>query len=120
MSDVAFNSNTVWDAFKADVADSFSSEQRQEIERVFQQARENESRYSDDVKDLRLSFKWFFIRLIWGSEKRNVKRIRDEQVSHPASVRDHFLGITSLLVGYTGICILGLAIASIVVAYLTL
>ena len=84
MSEVAVSAERFWREFDPEVADSFSKEQRDQIERALLKIDSSNNK----LGDLRLSCHWFFVRLVWGPETRNFDRIkREEQVPpvRPAS-----------------------------------
>lgn len=98
MSEVSVASDRFWREINTDIAGSLSDEQRGEIERVLELSSVPGGR---ELSDLRLSCKWFFVRLVWGPEKRSPDRIKHEQKTHPAMARRNAPMLASLLVGYT-------------------
>ena len=70
-----------WGDFDPLLAQSLSAEQRAEIERVLAL---NVSSRPNSVGDFRLSFRWFFVRVLWGREKRSVSRLKQESKLYPA------------------------------------
>ncbi|MBU2581702.1 MAG: hypothetical protein KJ622_08290 [Alphaproteobacteria bacterium] len=112
MSEVCVASDRFWREMKPDVAGTLSDEQRGEIERLLGQPMSSPSK---EISDLRLSFKWFFIRLAWGPEKRNPDRVKQEQEMHPALSRRNAPLLASLLVGYTLFWYMAAALATLVV-----
>ncbi len=69
-------SDRLWNEFKSDVAETLSDAQKQEIECVLATS---STPVNEKLSDLRLSSKWFFVRLVWGPEKRSPERIMQEQ-----------------------------------------
>lgn len=88
-----------WGDFNPALAQTLSSEQRGEIERVLL-ASAPDARPSR-IGDLRLSFYIFFIRILWGREKRSVARLRQESVAHPAMTRRNVPALLTMGVAYT-------------------
>lgn len=97
MSEMCGASDRFWREFKADVAGSLNDEQRGEIERVLGLP---PPPGSTEISDLRLSFKWFFVRLAWGPEKRNPERIKKDAEMYPALSWRNAPMVVSLLAGY--------------------
>ena len=73
MSEMSIASDRFWNEFKADIAGTLSDAQKQEVERVISAS---STPVNEQLSDLRLSFKWFFVRLVWGPEKRSPERIK--------------------------------------------
>ena len=69
---------------------------------------------SNGLSDLRLSFKWFFVRLIWGPEKRNRDRIKQELEQHPPMARQNLPMLASLFAGYMGLWYVALIVTTAV------
>lgn len=113
MSDVGMVQDRFWSEFKAEVAGTLSPEQRGEIERALQESSaSDEPHKNNDLSDLRLSFKWFFVRLIWGPEKRNSDRIKQELEQHPPMARQNLPMLASLFAGYMGLWYVALIVAT--------
>lgn len=115
MSDVSVPADRFWREFNPDLALSLSSDQRSEIDRVL--GAHTPPRPSN-VGDLRLSFYFFFIRILWGREKRSSERIRREQSLYPAMSRKNAPMLASLFAGYFALWYLALGVSVIVVAAL--
>ena len=116
MSDATVVSNRFWNEFSTDVSGTLSEEQRDEINRALEQSSTNEDGNSD-LSDLRLSFKWFFVRLVWGPEKRNRDRIKREQELHPPLARRNLPMLASLFAGYMGLWYVALIVSTIAFYY---
>jgi hypothetical protein len=101
MSEVSVASDRFWREFKSDVAGTLSAEQRGEIERVLGLSCDADSK---KLGDLRLSLRWFFVRLVWGSEKRSRERIKQEHKMHPAMARRNVPMLATLFAGYMVFC----------------
>lgn len=115
MSDVGIVQDRFWSEFKAEVAGSLSPAQRGEIERALQEASAvEEPNGSNGLSDLRLSFKWFFVRLIWGPEKRSRDRIKKELEQHPPMARQNLPMLASLFAGYMGLWYVALIVTTAV------
>ena len=97
MSEVSIASDRFWRELKSDIAGTLSDTQRGEIDRVL---RLPPASANSEMGDLRLSLKWFFVRLAWGPEKRNPERIRQEQQLHPVMSRRNAPVLASLFAGY--------------------
>lgn len=117
MSEACIESDRFWREFKSDVAGTLSAEQRSEIERVLDMTGEPARK---DLGDLRLSFKWFFVRLMWGPEKRNADRIKQEQELHPPVSRKNIPGLASMLAGYAAVVYIALSLGLLAIAYVSL
>ena len=118
MSEVCVATDRFWREFKPDVAGSLSDSQRGEIERVLCLAPAAVDTPADDkVGDLRLSFKWFFLRLAWGPEKRSRERVENEQKAHPVMSRRNAPVLASLFAGYMALWYVGVGIAMALAAY---
>lgn len=95
--------------FDPAIAQSLTADQRVEVERVLSLA-------SDDrpgpAGDLRISFYWFFVRILWGREKRSFDRLKQESTQHPAISLKNLPGLMSLSVGYVAFCYMLLVIAA--------
>lgn len=116
MSEVSVASDRFWREFKADVAGSLTKEQRGEIERVLELS---SGPGGKELGDLRLSCKWFFVRLVWGPEKRSPDRIKHEQEMHPAMARRNAPMLASLVVGYTLLSyVAALGVSAAIFAYI--
>lgn len=102
-----------WSAFDATVAQSLSAEQRAEIERVF--ALDATQRPSA-VGDLRVSFRWFFMRIMWGAEKRSADRRHQDSVMYPAMTKKNAPALLALGVGYTAVWYMVIGISAALVA----
>lgn len=112
MSEVCVTSDRFWREFKSDVAGTLSSEQRGEIERVLKLPSA-----SGDIGDMRLSFKWFFVRLAWGPEKRSPDRVKHEQEAHPVMTRRNIPVLATLFAGYSALAYVIAAFAAIAAVY---
>ena len=102
-----------WGDFDPAVAQSFSADQRAEIERVLAR---NAAGWSSTVGDLRLSFYWFFVRILWGREKRNNDRLDQESAKHPALTKKNAPVLFAISAGYTAFWYVVLVITTVVVA----
>ena len=114
MSEVIVAPDHFWREFKSDVAGSLSNDQRGEIERVLGLSSVPGGK---KVSDLRLSFKWFFVRIAWGPEKRSPGRIEQEEKMHPVLVRRNLPMLASLYVGFVAFLFMAIALSSILLAY---
>ncbi|MCC0007242.1 MAG: hypothetical protein H6876_03860 [Hyphomicrobiaceae bacterium] len=114
MSEVCVASDRFWREFRSDVAGTLTDEQRGEIERCLGQSTGSGS---SALGDLRLSFKWFFVRLAWGPEKRNSERIKQDQKSHPVMSRRNAPMLASLLAGYMALSYVVVGLAVLLLAY---
>ena len=114
MSEVSIASDRFWNEFKADVAGTLSDAQKQEIERVLSTS---STPVNEQLSDLRLSFKWFFVRLVWGPEKRSPERVRQEQAANPAMARRNLPMLASLFAGYMAFWYAALVVATLVFLY---
>lgn len=101
MTQVSVASDRFWRVFNTDVARTLSEEQRGEIERALGLSVDAGGK---DLGDLRLSCKWFFVRLVWGPEKRGQERIQQEQTMHPVMARRNVPMLASLFAGYMVFC----------------
>ena len=97
MSGAEIATDRFWSEFKPDVAGTLSVEQRGEIDRVLDRSF---TPGNTDLSDLRLSFKWFFVRLAWGPERRNPERIKAQQEAHPVMARCNAPMLAGLFAGY--------------------
>lgn len=114
MGEVAVASERFWREFKTDVAATLSDEQRREIERVLRQP---EPVGKSELGDIRLSFKWFFVRLVWGPEKRSPERIKQEQAMHPAMQPRNLPMLASLFAGSVAVWYGAVVVGAIAFAY---
>lgn len=114
MSEVCVASDRFWREFKSDVAGTLSDAQRLEIQRVLDQSPAAEK---SDIGDLRLSFKWFFVRLAWGPEKRNAERVKKEQAMHPAMSRRNLPMLATFFAGYMVFWYIALGITTLAFLY---
>ncbi|MBU1211452.1 MAG: hypothetical protein KJ587_09290 [Alphaproteobacteria bacterium] len=104
-----------WREFKTEVAGSLSDEQRREIDRILGMAPPAPS--SKELGDLRLSFKWFFVRLAWGPEKRNTDRLKKEQEMYPVMSRRNAPMLLTLFAGYTIFWYMAAALATLLTVF---
>lgn len=95
---VSATTSRFWTDFKSDVAQSLSAEQRAEIERVL--ALGGAPRPSA-IGDIRLSFYFFFLRIMWGREKRSAERLKQESAMYPAVTKRNLPAILTMGVAYT-------------------
>lgn len=109
MSEVVAVPDRFWREFKTDVAGSLSVEQRSEIERVLKLA---PTPVSDKISDLRMSFKWFFVRVAWGPEKRDTDRIKQEQEQNPPLAPRNLPMLGLLYAGFVGMVLVALVVAA--------
>lgn len=109
MSEAGVVTDRFWDEFKSDVAGTLSSEQRTEIDRVLDVAT---PKGNQEISDLRLSCRWFFIRLAWGPEKRSPERIKQEKAMHPVMSKRNAPMLASLFAGYIAFLFALLALAT--------
>lgn len=113
MSEAGVISDRFWSELKSDVAGTLSDEQRGEIQRALENTSKDEAG-SQELSDLRLSFKWFFVRLIWGPEKRSADRIKKELEMHPPMARRNLPMLASLFAGYMGLWYVALIVTTAV------
>lgn len=102
-----------WSVFDPTVAASLSAEQRAEVERVFAL---DEMQRPSRIGDLRVSFRWFFIRFMWGPEKRSADRRHQDAVMHPAMTKKNAPGLLALGVGYTAVWYMVIGISAALLA----
>lgn len=114
MSEIGIASDRFWNEFKADVAGTLSDPQKQEIERVLALPA---APVNEKLSDLRLSFKWFFVRLVWGPEKHSPERVRQEQKTNPPMARRNLPMQASLFAGYMAFWYAALVVATLVFLY---
>ncbi len=113
MSEVCVASKRFWNDFSPDVAGTLSDGQRSEIDRVLNQSSDNSK-----LRDVRLSFKWFFIRVVWGPEKRSDDRIKQEQVEHPAMTRKNAPILASMWTAYMAFWYMALGLSVVAFTYM--
>ncbi len=114
MSEANVATERFWKEFKPEVAGSLSADQRNEIERVLGAAGyPGESK----VGDLRLSCYWFFVRLVWGPEKRSTDRIKIEREKHPVMARRNLPMLASLFAGYFAVWYVALGMSAVIAFY---
>ncbi len=99
MSDTSMTTGRFWGDFNPVLAQSLSSEQRSEIERVLLLT--SPAARPSRIGDLRLSFYFFFIRILWGREKRSAARLKQESAMHPAMTKKNVPAILTMGVAYT-------------------
>ncbi len=116
MSEVGVVSDRFWSELKSEVAGALSEEQRGEIQRALESSSSAEAG-NNELSDLRLSFKWFFVRLIWGPEKRHIDRIKQEQELHPPMARKNLPMLASLFAGYMGLWYVALIVTTALFYY---
>jgi len=114
MSKVQVATDRFWNQFKPEVAGTLSDDQKQEIERVITETTETGS---EELSDLRLSLKWFFIRLMWGPERRSPERIKQEQEMHPVMAPRNAPTLAALLAGYAMFLYVAFGILTLGVVY---
>lgn len=102
-----------WSVFDPAIAQSLSAEQRAEVERVF--ALDATQRPSA-IGDLRVSFRWFFLRVMWGREKRSADRRHQDSVMHPAITKKNAPALLALGVGYTAVWYMVIGISAALLA----
>lgn len=117
MSEVSIASDRFWNQFKSDIAGTLSDAQKGEIERVLGLSADPKS---DGPGDLRLSFGWAFVRLMWGLEKRNSQRVKDDRQFHPMMTGRNAPALASLFAGYAAFWYVALSLLAAGIAYLTL
>lgn len=115
MSEVSTVSDRFWREMKSDVSGSLSAEQRGEIERALDASSVPADK---ELGDVRMSFKWFFVRLVWGPEKRNAERLADERAVHPVMARRNLPMLASLFAGYVTFLYVLLAVTAVGLTYL--
>ena len=64
-------SSRFWQSLSADTSMSLSKDQKAEIDRALTNVRPDETK---GLRDIRMSFRWFFVRIIWGREQRDAER----------------------------------------------
>lgn len=96
-----------WDELNPAIAQSLSADQRVEIERVL---RIDPTQLPSPVGDLRVSFYWFFVRILWGREKRNSERLQQESAQYPAVSRKNVPALLTFGAGYIALWYTVLAI----------
>lgn len=52
------------------------------------------------IGDLRVSFYWFFVRILWGREKRSFDRIKQDGAQHPALTWKNLPALLTVGAGY--------------------
>ena len=114
MSEATVVSDRFWHEFKSDVSGTLTAEQRNEIDRALAASVATKSK----LGDLRLSFRWFFVRLTWGPEKRSPQRIKQEQELHPVMSRQNAPMLASIFAGYSALVYIGLGLITVLAAYL--
>lgn len=114
MSEMSIASDRFWNEFRSDVAGTLSDAQKQEIERVLATS---STPVSEQLSDLRLSFKWFFVRLVWGPEKRSPERVMKEQKTNPLMARRNLPMLASLFAGYMVFWYAALIVTTLVFLY---
>lgn len=114
MSEVSVVSDRFWREFKPDVAQTLSDEQRGEIERVLDGAPASND---NGLGDLRLSFKWFFVRIGWGPERRSRERLKKEQELHPLMTRRNAPMLASLFASYMALWYIIVALGVLALFY---
>lgn len=117
MSEVQVTADRFWREFKSNVAGTLSVEQRGEIDRVLGIP---PSPARKELGDLRLSFKWFFVRLAWGPEKRNPDRIKKDQEMYPVLSRRNAPVLLTLFAGYAIFWYMAAALVTLLVAFYVL
>lgn len=98
VSVVTIATSRFWTDINSDIAQSLSAEQRAEIERVL--ALSGAPRPST-IGDIRLSFYFFFLRIMWGREKRSYDRLKQEQALYPAVTKRNIPAILTMGIAYT-------------------
>ena len=88
-----------WSDFNSDLAQSLSAEQRSEIDRVL--ALGSPAVRPSAIGDVRLSFYFFFLRIMWGREKRSPERLKHEQALYPAVTKRNMPAILTMGIAYT-------------------
>ncbi len=114
MSQTMVPANRFWQEFSTDVAQTLSDEQRGEIERALGATSRSGN---SDLGDLRLSFKWFFLRFVFGPEKRSAERIKQEQEMHPAMSPRNVPMLASVVAGYVAFWVLMLVLLTAAFTY---
>ena len=114
MSKVSTVSNRFWKELDTSAFGEMSEAQRAELERSLGKI---DTPANPDIKEMRLSFGWFFVRISWGAEKRNRERLRKEREQYPTTFRHHLPALTSIFVGTLGFFYVALALGAVTVAY---
>lgn len=114
MTELSIAPDHFWTQFKADVAGTLSDEQKTEINRVLGMPADLAGK---GPGDLRLSFGWGFLRLMWGLEKRNPERVKSDEKNHPVMTRRNVPALLSLLAGYAALWYILLSVSFLVVVY---
>lgn len=117
MSEASIAPARFWREFKSDVAGSLSSEQRNEIDRVLGLPSVPSNK---EIGDLRISLKWWFLRLAWGPEKRNPERLKKEQQQNPLISRRNAPMLVTLLAGYAIFWYMAAALVTLLVVFFVL
>lgn len=118
MNEVCVSKDQFWLNFKPGVAETLSAEQRGEIERVLgQPAESNNQQRESEISDIRLSLKWFFVRIAWGPEKRSPERIQKEQEMYPPTARRNMPLLASLFAGTMVLWYAALVVSTLIFAY---
>lgn len=115
MSEATSAPDRFWRDFDPSIARSLSAEQRGEIERVVANTPPPPNK---QLGDLRLSFKWFFLRFIWGPEKRSPERVAQERKLYSPTSRRSWKMLVTLVVGWVLLWIAILIASSYVLAFL--
>jgi hypothetical protein len=113
MSEVSVPADRFWRDYNPDLALSLPLEQRAEIDRVL--GAHTPPRPST-VGDLRISCYFFFVRILWGREKRSSERIKREQVLYPTMTRRNAPMLASIFAGYIAIWYMVLIVAAVFMA----
>jgi hypothetical protein len=98
MNDASNTSVRFWGEFDPALAQSLTPQQRTEIERVLLSA---PAARPSRIGDLRLSFYFFFIRILWGREMRSSARLKQESATHPAITRRNVPALLTMGIAYT-------------------
>ncbi|MGD9669685.1 MAG: hypothetical protein AB7U75_11585 [Hyphomicrobiaceae bacterium] len=114
MSQASIASDRFWNLFKSDIASTLSNEQKGEIDRVLGLAA---APSANGPGDLRMSFGWAFVRLMWGLEKRNSARVKQDEKLHPIMTRRNAPMLASLLAGYAALWYVALSMGIALVVY---
>lgn len=114
MSELSIASDHFWGQFKTDVAGTLSDAQKMEINRVL--GLDPDSAGSGPG-DLRLSFGWAFVRLMWGLEKRSPDRVQHDRDTHPMMTSRNAPALASLFAGYAALWYVALSLVAAAIAY---
>ncbi len=69
-----------WNRFDSAIAGTLSDSQKNEINRILGN---RQSSGEEKKADIRLSFGWYYLVIMWGKEKRRRERLNKERKLHP-------------------------------------